>query len=446
MRLVISRLTEDQINEGYLATLNDSSYMQFSRHNNTVNTIESQRNYLNGFDFLSNFLLAIRDQDRNQLVATATLNVLPGNQVVSIGFLVIKNFSAQGLGKEILRTLSDWVFELFPMMSQQIGTRHENIAMQKIALSSQFYEAARFRTEEHVYFIKEPNSLPEFLKPGNSEFHIVCHDTGGAFHISALSEALCLNATATLSGPAKDIFNSFCPSIPVMDIDLNLIANKKFLLGSGFYGGIESKILERGIFNANQKIVLLDHWVNYKERFSSIPQELPDIFLVTNRQAETRARESFPQSLIQRIPDFLLAVQKTNYLSREAAPESILFLLEPDALMGEGLMYRIGDIQQYVPVILSYLRSNNISKVVIRRHPGQEYLLDFKLVDLPNDIQVSYSENESLVDDLLRSRAVFGFHSSALYASAMLGIETFSFFAGSTGHWTTRFTEISKVN
>jgi RimJ/RimL family protein N-acetyltransferase len=446
VRLLVSRLTKDHIGDDYLATLNDSTYMELSRHKDSQNTIESQQKYLSGFDFMSNFLLAITDQQSGQLVATATLRVLPGNEIVNIGFLVIKKFSSQGYGKQILQKLSLWVFDLFPTMTQQIGTRRENIAMQKIALSSEFYEEVQFETRDYVYFMRKPSLLPEILTSKNSEFHIVCNDIGGAYHISTLVNALFLKGTATLSGPAKGVFTDSCPSLPTIEIAPNLIANKIILLGSGFFGGIESKTLESKMLSANRKIVLLDHWVNYRQRFSPSPQILPDVFLVTNKQAEFLARDCFPQTAIERIPDFLLAEQKRRFLSKEASPESVLFILEPDALIGEGLKYRIGKIEQYLEVILCYLRTKGITRVVVRNHPSQKYQLGLDAVKLPSDFQISYSGNKSLVDDLLCAKAVFGFHSSALYASAMLGIETFSFFAGAAGHWTNLFTEISKVD
>ena len=446
MRYIVSRLTERHFTEEYLSTLNDSQYMRFSQHNGKQATTETQLEYLRSFDFNQNFLLAITDCQLNQLVATATLRVNPENQLINIGFLVIKNFGGQGLGKEILRTLSSWVFQLFPTQSQLIGTRLENFGMQKIAISADFKLVEEPGTDGNVYFLKKPLPLPRPLDFGASNIHIVCNDVGGSQHISALVTALKIKATGTLTGPAVDIFAKNDSSILTLDVSSNLIAKKIIIVGSGFYGGPESRILEFDSLESNYKIVLLDHWINYKERFKSDFKHLPDEFFVTNEESKRIALANFPQTMVTRIPDFLLAEQMRQYFRQEATIENVLFVLEPDASVGEGLNHKIGNLHQYFPVLANFCRAHGLKKIVLRKHPSQKLEEDSNFGALPNDFEVCYSTNESLVDDLLSASAVFGFHSSALYASSMLGVETYSFFAGSQAHWTRRFPLIKEID
>ena len=446
MRFIITRLSENQINNQYLATLNDPTYMRFSQHKNSSASFGTQREYLSHFDYISDFLLAITDKGSGELVATATLRLLPDEAIVNIGFLVLKKFGGMGLGKEVLRELSVWVFELFPLRSQQIGTRRENIGMQRIALTAGFCEDDKIKSADNIYFLKQAPVLPQILEKGNSDFHIVCNDAGGALQISALANELFPAATATLSGPASGIFAKNSPSISTLDISSNLIEKKKILLGSGFYGGLESDWLESELLGEHYKVVLLDHWVNYKERFNPEMKSLPNAFFVTNTRAAELADEIFPHELVQQIPDFLLAAQKREYLSEEPSLDSVLLILEPDALIGEGLNHPIGKMEQYLPIVVSFCRAHGLTNIILRKHPSQT--LD---VDLYRDksffgVEFGYSTNDSLVGDLLRARAVLGFHSSALYASAMLGIETYSFFAGSDGHWTNHFPAILEIN
>ncbi len=446
MRFIISRLTERHFTDEYLSTLNDSQYMRFSQHNGKPATIETQFEYLRSFDFNQNFLLAITDCQLNQLVATATLRVHPENRLINIGFLVFKNFGGQGLGKEILRSLSSWIFQLFPTHSQVIGTRLENYGMQKIAISADFKLVEAPATDANVYLLKKPLPLPRPIGFGASNIHIVCNDVGGAQHISALVTALEMKATATLTGPAINVFNKNNSSVLTLDLSSNLIAKKNIIVGSGFYGGRESRILECESLESNYKIVLLDHWINYKERFKSDFKHLPDEFFVTNEEAETIALTVFPRTKVTRIPDFLLAEQMRQYLRQEATIDSVLFLLEPDASVGEGLKHRIGDLKQYFPILINFCRAHRLRKIVLRKHPSQQQHDDFNFEALPDDFEVYYSTNESLVDDLLGASAVFGFHSSALYASSMLGVETYSFFAGYQTHWTRHFPLIKEID
>ena len=446
MRFIISRLTQCHFTDEYLSTLNDSQYMRFSQHGGKSATIETQLEYLRSFDFKQNFLLAITDCQLNKLVATATLRVNPKNQFIDIGFLVFKNFGGQGMGREILRSLSSWVFQLFPTHSQVIGTRLENFGMQKIAISADFKSMEEPATDGNVYFIRKPLPLPQRIGFGAANIHIVCNDVGGSQHISALVNALAIKATATLTGPAINVFNKNGSSVLTLDISSNLIAKKNIIVGSGFYGGPESRILECESLKSNYKIVLLDHWINYKERFKSDFKHLPDEFFVTNEEAETIALTIFPRTMVTRIPDFLLAEQMRQYFRQEPTIDSVLFLLEPDASVGEGLNHRIGNLKQYFPILVNFSRAHGLKRIVLRKHPSQQLDEDFNFGALPDDFEVYYSTNESLVDDLLSASAVFGFHSSALYASSMLGVKTYSFFAGSQSHWTMRFPLIKEID
>lgn len=446
MQFIISRLKENQIGAEYLTTLNDPEYMRFSQQRDKKFTYETQCEYLSTFDFSSNYLLAITDSKRGNLVATATLRLLPESQLINIGLLVLKNFGGQGLGKNILKTLSAWSFELFPTIGQQIGTRRENIGMQKLALSAEFIVDDRFGDSEFIYFLKKAGPITESLIDRHSDFHLICNDAGGAFHISALANALIPGATATLSGPARRIFALNSPSIPDLSITSRFIAKKKILLGSGLYGGMESEILESQLLSSNFKIVLLDHWMNYKERFSPNSQKWPNLFIVTNQYAKEIANTCFPHRQVQCIPDFLLAEQKRKYLSEKASPEELLFILEPDSKVGEGLNYSIGELQKYIPFLIKFAKHNNVEKITLRKHPSHSVIKGLNLNEFDYGIEISYSSNESLMTDLLRAKFVFGFHSSALYTSSRVGVKTYSFFAGAEGHWTKYFPEILEIN
>ncbi len=446
MQFDIFRLTENQISNEYLSTLNDSTYMQFSQHMKTKATKFTQRDYLSSFDFTTNFLLAITDRHTGEQVATASLRLLPGGKVVNIGFLVFRNFGGKGLGKKIFRELSAWVFNLFPLTAQQIGTRQENFGMQRIALSAEFLVDKTRSDREYVYFIKEATIAPELLEFIDADIHIVCNDAGGALNISALANALIQNATVTLAGPAVDIFANNCPAITNLDISSQLLAEKNFLLGSGFYGGLESRVLENIHFRSNKKAVLIDHWVNYKERFDPNLENLPDAIFVTNLRAEVIANKNFPQTKVVRIPDFLLADQRRNFLTREVVQNSILVILEPNPLKGSGLDYQIKGLESYLPTIFDFCRKHELTEVILRPHPAQALDKNLNWVGIATGIQVRFSESDSLVEDLLNAKAVFGFHSSALYASAMLGVETYSFFAKNSGHWTGLFPEILGID
>lgn len=446
MLFSVARLEKHHINDGYLSTLNDPEYMRFSQHKNKIATFESQCKYLMQFDFYSSFALAIMDPNTSKLLATATFQILNEKTPINIGILVLKDSAGKGLGKKILRELSAWIFQLFPLRSQQIGTLRENIGMQKISEAAGFSRDEETQNSDYIYFIKHNPLMMQLSDTRWSNFHIVSNDAGGALQLSALANALFPKATATLSGPAVEIFARESPAIADIDILSEKIAQKSILLGSSFYGGKESELLESNLLGDNEKVVLLDHWVNYRERFAPKNPILPDSFFVTNTVANELARKNFPNSPIKEIPDFLLAKQKKEYLRGEASVDSVVLILEPDAVIGEGLNFIIGNLEDYLPVIVDFCLSHDLKNIILRSHPSRKLNLELKLHDSYRNINIIRSSGRLLTEDLLRAKAVFGFHSSALYASAMIGVKTYSFFAGAEGHWTKYFPEILEIS
>ena len=92
----IEVLKPASINSEYLSTLNDNEYMQFSRHANSLATVESQTAYITGFNNFDNWILGITEKATNTLVGTTNLSFDFVKLTVSIGFLVF--MTHRGIG------------------------------------------------------------------------------------------------------------------------------------------------------------------------------------------------------------------------------------------------------------------------------------------------------------------------------------------------------------
>lgn len=447
----ISYLKEDQITPDYLETLNNKTYMRFSRHVETMHDIESQKKYLKQFDFEKNLILAITTSDTRELVATATLYVDPSSKRVNVGFLIIYKYSGKGLGYEICHSVINFTKSIFPNHTIEIGTSIDNFGMRTIAERLNFRLDRLKSSSSTFYYILEPEFSMDFLPKYGNQLLVVAHDSGGAAQIATLLKYLGLKPKTLLSGPAIKIFRDYEVEFEVFDFDNDLSGLELVLTGSGLYGGPESLILENKDFKSIPKFTLIDHWTNYKERFHPNGEFLPDAVLVSNSLSQQLAKETFSDVHIILIPDFFTAFVKNQYLKIIDCKKNLVVILEPDFDLPKNSNLRIGKLETRIKKILDLSREKSVETIVFRPHPSQnigkisELEISYEENSIPKPRMV-LSKNSLLVEDFASAIAVIGFHSYALYVSYMLGIETYSFFAQTQGHWTNDFPNILSLD
>ena len=142
------------------------------------------------------------------------------------------------------------------------------------------------------------------------------------------------------------------------------------------------------------------------------------------------------------LPDFQIERYQRAIKHLERAPTCALILLEPTSTSDSMFTINNKVIEKLIESAISVKRARGLSSVVIRPHPSQ--IDDPSIADKLNKFSGEFeiSMGASLVEDLEDSQVVLGLNSYALYISAMCGIETYSYFAGRIGHWTTYFPKI----
>ena len=442
----VIKLTTEDISSEYIDSLNDKTHLVHSR--NVVNTYthESQVAYIQSFDFDLNFILGVVCSKSKKIIATATLIVGPSKQSVNIGILIFKSYANRGYGHLILEKISNFCFELFPGYSQEVGTRFENYAMRKIALKVGFEFSKENRDCDFIYFVRTSilQGNLKFLR--ESPLLVIANDAGGSAHLAAMLQAFNISPPTRLSGPAIGIFNRFGIESKEITISSRLGSSQYILVGTSFFGGPESLALSDPAFSGISKIALLDHWVNYRERFHPTGKILPELFLVTNNLALLKAKEHFPGSTILEIPDFQLAFMKRAFLKKVKDPHTALILLEPEFETAFSARYPQVNLDRLVSDVRGLARERQIERIILRPHPAHSPAFARELLELflPTD-GVSVSKNLDLIDDLLKADFVVGFHTYALYLASELGIQTFGYFTQETEHWTHNFIKISPI-
>jgi len=172
-----------------------------------------------------------------------------------------------------------------------------------------------------------------------------------------------------------------------------------------------------------KSIALIDHWVNYKERFKK--DSLPDTILVMDDIANNIAVKEFDSSvnIVQTKNYFIENIQSNyrNILNKKL--NKIVFISEPTT---RDKM----DITAYEYSVVEKLL-HKYDDMIIRLHPTEN-------IDKYNHIISKFSNSkvlvlssydEELVDTLSKSKLTIGFGSMALYISYLLGIDTISYMA-----------------
>ena len=163
-----------------------------------------------------------------------------------------------------------------------------------------------------------------------SPLAVVCHDAGAANLVLAWLEAMpAAPCRSVMRGPAAALAARSVWEASACDTLAQALSGAAAVLtGTGWASDLEHKARalarERGIFS----VAVLDHWVNYRERFVRAGATVwPDEFWVADDEALAEAQRCFPGAAIRRQPN-MYQDQLVRAIP-DAAQPAVLYLLEP---------------------------------------------------------------------------------------------------------------------
>jgi RimJ/RimL family protein N-acetyltransferase len=454
-RIILTELHESDVSADYLQTLNDSEYMKYSRNSNFIHTQSSQIQYIANFRLSNNLLFAIKNTENRKLLGSINCYIDFSKMTLDLGFLIFKNQQGKGYASEALELLIPYLEVQYPGMTAVIGSNKSNYAMHEIAKKFSF----RIESDGHqnigpnLRFTRvfprlnqvSPPAIPDFILKAK-RIGVAAHDAGGAEQISWLLRNLPTKALAYIDGPANRIFENSGITFDRAGQLSDVMSCDLVITGSGWMSQLEVT----AIMEAQQRdipcITILDHWVNYLERFGSNKENLPQILAVTNSVALQMAQEKFPNKLVWLLPDFQVDYYQKRMRQSKKTSSCALILLEPTSTLSS--MFAVGDsvIEELLKSAIIHKRARGLSAVVVRPHPSQlgYPLLEDKLKEFQDEMKIS--DASSLLEDLENSAVVFGLNSYAMYISSQCEIVTHSYFKGKIGHWTNYFPKILNVD
>ena len=448
-RFLVRRMVHGDISQEYLDTLNDKNHMRFSRNISTNHTFDSQAIYLKEFEDSRKFIFGIWDKKNNSLVG-----VINGyidyylNRSIRLGFLVFKQYAGNGVITESLISLTKYLENQLPGFRLIISTRIENIAMQNVALKCSFLRDSIQESNDYLNFsldldnseVIKTQLIPDIFTRAR-KIGVAAFDAGGAEQLVWILGAVGRKFSAFIGGPADQIFDrSALDFVRVKSIE-DFVECDLIITGTGWMSDLEISALKYAKANLIPTFTVLDHWVNYQNRFQNL---IPNLLGVTNLEAYKIATDAFPGVPLILLPDLQICCYR-EILSSSTENDGLLVLLEPLENLQGIFNVDLVLMKSILTQALLISDSRELGPVTLRLHPSQHLDSDginSLLLEFP---EILISDEEDLLSDLSRSAVILGFNSYGLYIAAMCGIESRSYFKGLEGHWTNVHDEILKV-
>lgn len=273
----------------------------------------------------------------------------------------------------------------------------------------------------------------------NCSVGIAANDAGAANHIFSWLEfeysqnvSASKNLNIFLTGPAKTLYKNFkLPSIETTD-SLNTLVMKSdvVLCGSGWASDTEYNAIKLSKEANVRSVAVLDHWINYKERF--IRQGfsvLPDELWVTDAYSLTLAKKLFPRTDIIMKENLYLENSAKRILKEPKYwdQENILYLMEPiRSSWNNGNLPGEFQAFEYFMRKIPYFEKSNSLNILIRPHPSEkpEKYTDWLKIKKFKGVRIDV--DTSLIDLISWSNIVVGCQTYAMVIALFAGRRVYS--------------------
>lgn len=263
---------------------------------------------------------------------------------------------------------------------------------------------------------------------------VVAHDAGGAEILASYASRENLRCRFALEGPAVKVFKRKFGDIETCSLEEAISESDWCLCGTSWQSDLEWDAIGLAKRKEKRVVSFLDHWVNYRERFSRKGiQRLPDEIWVGDPDAENLVRECFPGLPIVLVPNphFLDIKQQVTALGIEKAKgegkgKTVLFVSEnisDHARLRHGNErywgYTEFDAIEYLIRNLDTL-GGPIERMVIRPHPSDpDGKYDF-IVDANQGV-IRLGGKETLLEEIAKADIITGCESMALVVGLLAG-------------------------
>lgn len=249
---------------------------------------------------------------------------------------------------------------------------------------------------------------------------IACHDAGAANIIMAEESELGFPSSFyCLKGPALDKWKHKVPVQKLCSsLDFAISHSAEIRSGTGWQSDFEHQARIDARNAGIQVIAVIDHWVNYSERFEiNGSSSLPDIIEVTDEHALEIARSHFPDIPIVKKKNFYLhqALRKVEATITNRESE-ILYVLEPIRTTWCRSKRDPEELQAlnfFRTFILRYFQ-NAYSKIRLRPHPSENSEKYREWIQKNQSLPIIIDPYDDIETSIANASWVFGCNSYGL--------------------------------
>ena len=250
------------------------------------------------------------------------------------------------------------------------------------------------------------------------------HDAGGAEVLSSFIDKNGLTGSYLVSGPAQQIFANRIKDYQQCKVT-ELDPNTNVLVSATGTTDYEINIMRQAVAENVEIFVLIDHWVNYKERLEREDSRIkPKAILVVDQFALEIAKSTFPEITIVQIENSYLSTMKENFLKicNNETRHDFLFICEsrsPDSVIESQLIVNNDEDLSY---FFEFLRESGQSQasILLRPHPS-DLTKDYQCLIPEGFPNVTIDSESDLLKSMSISKVIVGSTSMALVIADLVG-------------------------
>ena len=283
---------------------------------------------------------------------------------------------------------------------------------------------------------------------------VCAHDAGAASHMVAWLAPLQQQLRLCLAGPAEPLFRAqlgaAMGSFPTLEEAL--VGAQVLISGTGWASDLEHQARRLARQRSIPSVAVLDHWLNYRERFQWDGQEvLPDQLWVADAEAAALAKAAFPNLPVLELPNYWLEclckevkVIRSGGRGDHPSPphrpaRRLLYLLEPIRVpwsKGPAGVAETGEFQglrywlQQLPHLIEQgwvAPQAELEGLALRLHPSEAAgKYDALIAEAAASWPIQLDPAPDLAEALAWADAAFGCETQALVAAMECNLPAFS--------------------
>jgi hypothetical protein len=264
---------------------------------------------------------------------------------------------------------------------------------------------------------------------------VVSHDAGGAELISSYVRQQHLSCLYVLEGPALRVFERKLGPVQTVSLEEAVARASSLLCGTSWQSELEFNALALAREADKPAMVFLDHWVNYRERFTrGADVHLPDEIWVGDNMAKELAARLLPGVPLRLVenPYFRDLREELGSLTRnpdvaaDAGKLSVLYVCEPlsDHMKRQfGNERHLGYVEhEALAYFLAHLHAlgQPVGRIVIRPHPS-EAVGKYDWARCAQGLKVVIGGGQTLLQEVVDCDVVVGCESMAMVVGLLAG-------------------------